>query len=262
MAQVGGILRTTGPLDRRVNFVVAGDGYQTNQFDKFRSDATNTFQALLGAFSPGDEPFVNGFWVFRPSRESGCDDPSKGIVRDTAYHSGHDPQTHRLLGPDYYGTLLALADGAFLSPTNCYVVVIVNTTAYGGAGGMVMSGSMHASSAEVIRHEMGHTLAGLADEYCTPYPGWRQVEAANSSSNRISPPWFHLLTNWVAGSQYNCSTWGRPTPNCKMKDLGRPFCVVCVDAIHRVVLRITGGGAEPKPAPREFLVLPVKPPED
>jgi hypothetical protein len=257
-AQIAETIRQTGPVARRVNLVVVGDGYTSDQFPKFRSDATNAFTALLGAFSSGDEPLVNGFWVFRESKESGCDDPSLGIVRDTAYNSSHSPSTHRLLGPDYYGTLLALSDGAVIAPTNCIVAVLVNTTAYGGAGGLVMSGSVHASSAEIIRHEFGHTFARLSDEYCTSYPGWRQFETANSSSNRLNPVWSYITTNWIAGSQYNCTVWGRAFANCKMKDLGRPFCPVCVDAIHRMVLKWTGGAEDAKPAPREFRVRVVQ----
>jgi hypothetical protein len=138
-AQVAEVIHNAGP--RLINIVVVGDGYTTNQFDRFRSDATNTFKALREAFSTDDQPKIGGWWVYRPSKESGCDDPSKGIVRDTAYNSGHDASINRLLGPDYYGTLLALGDSAHLGLSNIVTAVIINTTAYGGAGGMVLSAS-------------------------------------------------------------------------------------------------------------------------
>lgn len=240
-AQVADVIHDAGPASIRI--VVVGDGYTANQFAKFRSDATNAFKALREAFSVQDQPKIGGFWVYRPSKESGCDDPSKGIVRDTAYNSGHDRTTHRLLGPDYYGTVLALGDVAHISASNTLTAVIVNTTAYGGAGGMVLSASVHTSSAEILRHELGHTFAGLADEYCTAYPGWVQREAPNSSTNRLSPPWSTITTNWISGSQYNCTVWGRPFQECRMKTLGRPWCAVCESHLAKVVRLKTGGAA-------------------
>jgi hypothetical protein len=240
-ARVAEAIHDAGP--RSISIVVVGDGYTTNQFDKFRSDATNTFKALREAFSAQDQPKIGGWWVYRPSRESGCDDPSKGIVRDTAYNSGHDQSIHRLLGPDYYGTLLALGDSAHLGLSNTVTAVIVNTTAYGGAGGMVLSASVHASSAEILRHELGHTFAGLADEYCTAYPGWRQTETPNSSSNRVNPPWIGITTNWIDGSQYNCTAWGRPFQDCRMKTLGRAWCDACESHLAKVVRLKTGPAA-------------------
>jgi hypothetical protein len=239
-AQIADVIRVAGPPERSINLVILGDGYTTNQFDKFRSDATNSFLALLAAFSTNDQPKISGTWVFRASKESGCDDPTKGIVRDTAYNSGHDRYTPRLLGPDYWGTVTALGDSANVVRTNSVTAVIVNTTAYGGAGGMVLSASVHTSSAEILRHELGHTFAGLADEYCTAYPGWVQREHPNSSTNRVNPPWLTITTNWVAGSQYNCTIWGRPFQECRMKTLGRPWCAVCESHLAKVVRLKTG----------------------
>lgn len=241
-AQVAEVIHDAGP--RSINIVVVGDGYTTNQFEKFRADSTNTFKALREAFSAEDQPKIGGFWVFRPSKESGCDDPSKGIVRDTVYNSGHDASINRILGPDFYGTLLAMGDSAHLELSNVVTAVIINTTAYGGAGGFVLSASVHTSSAEILRHELGHTFAGLADEYCTAYPGWRQTEAPNSSSNRMAPPWLTITTNWIAGSQYNCTVWGRPFQECRMKTLGRPWCAVCEYQLSKVV-RMRIGVAAP-----------------
>lgn len=233
--------------------VVVGDGYTTNELAKFQADSTSSFFAVLGAFSAVDQPSVNGYRVFRASNESGCDDPSKGIVRDTAYSSGFDAYITRLLGPSYWGTLLALSDGATAATTNILVVMVVNTTTYGGSGGLVLCGSMNSSSAEVMRHELGHTFARLADEYCAAYPGYPQSEKANSSTNRLNPPWSGITKAWIAGSQYDCVVWGRAFPNCKMNSLGQPFCAVCAEAIHLTVKQWTGGpDVESRPARRDF----------
>jgi hypothetical protein len=45
------------------------------------------------------------------------------------------------------------------------IMVMVNTTEYGGSGGDVATFSLAAGAQEIGLHEMGHTAFGFADEY-------------------------------------------------------------------------------------------------
>ena len=57
-------------------------------------------------------------------------------------------------------------------PTYDYIFVMVNDTTYGGSGGVVSTFSVNELAGEIGLHEFGHSFAGLADEYTTPYPGY------------------------------------------------------------------------------------------
>ena len=241
------ILRQSGPAQSRINVVVLTDGYTTNQQAKALTDASAIFEAIRAGFG-SDTNLIDGYACRRASAESGADEPTKGVYRDTYYNSSFDSGyvggMDRLLVIDYWGNLRAISDAANTISTNVLAVVVVNSTRYGGSGGMTLVASVNGSSAEVARHEMGHTFAGLADEYCTAYPGWVQREAPNSSTNQIKPPWASITTNWIAGSQYNCTVWGRPFQECRMKTLGRAWCAVCESHLAKVV-RLKTGGAVP-----------------
>ena len=52
-------------------------------------------------------------------------------------------------------------------PQFTVVIVVVNSTVYGGSGGSVGTYSLAGGATEIAIHEMGHTAFGLADEY--PY---------------------------------------------------------------------------------------------
>src|SRR4029077_14687661 len=64
-------------------------------------------------------------------------------------------------------TTTALQVAAAQVPEFTVVVVVVNSTIYGGSGGSVGTYSLAGVATEIAVHEMGHTAFGLADEY--PY---------------------------------------------------------------------------------------------
>ncbi|MFG6433354.1 M64 family metallopeptidase [Roseateles sp. LYH14W] len=79
------------------------------------------------------------------------------------------------------------------------IVLILNSTAFGGSGGSgVAAVTRQPKSAEVAVHELGHAFAGLADEYTqapdtTPF---RQFNSPNLTlkTDRNEIPWRH----WIA----------------------------------------------------------------
>ncbi len=156
------------PAASCVDLAIVGEGYTAAEEGKFRADLVR-FTALL----LGHEPFaslrdriaVRGVLV--SSAESGCDEPSRGVWRRTTVGASFDA-----LGSERY--LLtednrALRDEAAAVPYDL-VIVMVNHSRYGG-GGIFNFYSTFTSrntwSEYVFLHELGHTFAGLADEYYT-----------------------------------------------------------------------------------------------
>jgi MYXO-CTERM domain-containing protein len=109
-----------------------------------------------------------------------------------------------------------------------------------------------------LRHELGHTLANLADEYQDPYPGYPACSTSddctepNATVRRVRSQIKWL--DWIAdstplptsaatgfagvglfeGARYMASGVYRPVASaCKMRSLGNPFCPVCSEALVR-----------------------------
>ena len=65
------------------------------------------------------------------------------------------------------------------------MLVVVNSTIYGGSGGGVGTYSLANGATEIGIHEMGHTAFGLADEYAY-YAGGN--ETGHDHHPPMSPP--------------------------------------------------------------------------
>lgn len=149
-----------------VDIAILGEGYTQAQNDKFRDDAARFAAILLG-----HEPYsahagqINVRAVLKPSQESGCDEPSRGVHRNTALGCSFDA-----LGSERY--LLteanrAIRDVAAAVPYDI-LYIMVNQDRYGGGGIYNLFCTFTSDnqwSAYVFLHEFGHAFAGLADEY-------------------------------------------------------------------------------------------------
>jgi hypothetical protein len=118
--------------------------------------------------------------------------------------------------------------------------------------------STAAESAEILRHELGHNLANLADEYSDPYPGYPACSVTNDCSEpnvtlralRAQIKWLDWIADSTAvpttagknfagvgvfeGARYMTKGFYRPVDSaCKMHSLGQPFCPVCAEALVR-----------------------------
>ncbi len=149
----------------------------------------------------------------------------------------------------------AIRDANELGFIGATVAIVANSTIYGGSGGNPVSAS-RAAMPELPRHEFGHNIAGLADEYTSAYPGWSCREHPNSSTNRINPPWLHITSSWISGSQYGCvadgQVFGRARSDCKMNHLGVAWCDVCRAHYRSVIIAAT----LPAPAKRPLGSMP------
>ena len=163
----GGVsaLQVTGDSANRYDLVFLGDGYTAEDMDLYHEHVADKWRAIVET-----EPFTTyadffNVWVVDVvSNESGVDnDPTPPTDRDTAldmyfWCSG----VERGLCVDETKARQA----ADLAPEADQIVVLGNSTKYGGIGGSVATSSGGNAAAGLITvHELGHSLGGLADEY-------------------------------------------------------------------------------------------------
>jgi hypothetical protein len=123
-------------------------------------------------------------------------------------------------------------------------VLIVNDPKYGGSGGWLATTSIHVDAPEIALHEIGHSFAGLADEY------WAGEQFASERPNltREKDRSKNRWRNWLGYGAVDIyphgesPTWFRPHQNCKMRVLNPSFCSVCketiVKRIHDLVVSL------------------------
>jgi hypothetical protein len=161
-------LHVTGDPAHRLDLLVLGDGYTAAECKTFEAQARKLTEALLSV-----EPFrsrkgqINVRGLCPPARQSGVSRPSTGIHRDSPVGAAYDA-----FGSERY--VLALDNRRFREVASQapydFVVILVNAETYGGGGiqglyATVAAGSLWAPY--VFVHELGHHIAGLADEYFT-----------------------------------------------------------------------------------------------
>lgn len=259
-------LQYTGPDDNRIVLVMLGDGYRTSEMDAFRRDAANVATKLFET-TPFREyrNFFNVYALETPSNEAGADHPGTATDVSEPAHPLATVDTRFGSTFDYAGIhrlLVATEGGAVLStllrqfPQYDQSLIVVNSPYYGGSGGSYPTTSAEARSADIAIHELGHSFAGLADEYYAGdvYAG----ERANMT--RETNPALVRWKNWVntegVGIYQHCcggqsAQWYRPHEDCLMRYLGRPFCAVCQEAILDRIYRLVGPIDEVEPAQAE-----------
>ncbi len=275
----------SGPPSNRLDLLVMGDGYTAAEQTKFNADAASLLNAFFDVSPYSDyRTFVNTATLFTPSPQSGADhppydpacagqlfptccpdaqmqsDPLAGRFVNTAFDATFCSfATHRLLVVNNFKVLTAAA----ASPSWDQILVLVNDATYGGAGGGLSVVSTHGSAVEIARHEFGHVMTRLADEYSNAYPGY--PACSDVSGTPCEPnvtdqtlraaikwnPWISAQTpiptpgsapnvlGLFEGARYLETGMYRPQGECKMRSLGAPFCKVCA---QEYVLRLYRGG--------------------
>jgi len=239
-------VRVTGDPDNRVNIIFAGDGYRATEIETvYKTHVDNAINYFFDNVLA--EPFgrYDGFFnVYRAnvvSTQSGADIPPENIFRNTALDASYywDGVTERLLYVDDAKTDSAVAGAlAGTSITPDMVFVSVNATKYGGGGGTyaVFAGG-NSDAREIALHEVGHSFAGLADEYFDPgtfYSG-PELPQPNVTIDPTGAKW----AQWIGYNQPGIGEIGayeggyyhefgvyRPSLNSKMQMLGNLFDAV------------------------------------
>ncbi|WP_077489440.1 M64 family metallopeptidase [Sinomonas mesophila] len=175
-------------------------------------------------------------------------------------------------------TTTVLTVAAAQVPEFTLALLVVNSTVYGGAGGSVGTFSLATGANEIAIHEAGHTAFGLADEY-PYYAGgsepghdhhpatepsepnvtinsnratlkWRWAVAASTAiptmsnpdcstvDSRPSPVPAGTVGAFEGAHYYHCGAF-RPEFDCKMRNLGVPFCAVCRAVIWNRIFPLT-----------------------
>lgn len=197
------ILENGHPHDK-VDLVFVAEGYTEDEMEKFQKDIARLAEVLFKT-----EPFkskkqcFNVRGVFRPSSESGVDQPHQGIFRNTAVSASFnalDLPRYLLIDDNK-----AMRDIASSAPYDS-VIVIANSERYGGGGifnDYTMTTVDHKRSEDVFMHELGHGFGNLADEYFTSTVSYNEfyppgIEPHEPNITSLLDPknvkWSHLLT--------------------------------------------------------------------
>jgi IgA Peptidase M64 len=271
------------PADRW-NLVIVGDGYRQAELAQFATNAQDVVTALFGAppFSdPGGFLFpsltsaINVYRVDVRSTDSGADDPAAcggtGATAATFFDSSFCNSGIRRLLLANSANVIATVNAQV--PQWHAILVLVNSTVYGGGGGAIATASLAPGALEIALHELGHSAFGLADEYeywagCgvdtnrNNHPAGEPSEV-NVTTTLTPLKWLSLVTsgttipttsnpncavcdpqgNPVAATTvgafegahyYHCDAW-RPQFDCKMRALNHDWCAVCRQRIRTVL---------------------------
>ncbi len=242
----------SGPVNKRINLVILGDGYDNTQTTQQIVDATSTSNYLLNT-APFSyyKNYFNVYVIKCVSTQSGVThpgtatdvtEPASPVVTVSNYFNTRfdNGNIHRLMYPNNSSALYGVLATWF--PAYTQIVVLGNSTVYGGAGGSFASASMNVSSAEIAAHEIGHSFAGLADEYWSGATGESPNRTANSNTATVKwSQWVGISSVGVYpyGTVSPQNAWFRPHQNCKMQYLGAAFCPVCSQTIIERIHTLT-----------------------
>ena len=157
-----------GDPHSRVDVAIIGEGYTQMEREKFRKDL-EYFTKVFFSEEPykSNEDKFNIYGVFKPSAQSGVDEPRAGIFVNTVLNC-----TFNSLGSERY---LLTEDNKTLQDIAANVpydalYIMVNHKRYGG-GGIYNFYCTFTTGSQwkdyIFLHEFGHSFSGLADEYYT-----------------------------------------------------------------------------------------------
>lgn len=237
-----------GNTNKYINFVILGDGFTSAQQATFVANALSVSNAFL-LQSPFSEykNYINFFAIEVISAESGAKHPNTASDCSSASPlvPVSNPNTylnttfdyggiHRLVVPTNTSNILSTLSSNF--PNYDQIIVLTNTTYYGGSGGMVATATLNTASNELAFHECGHSFANLADEY---YAGDSYASEKVNMTKETNPSlvkWKNWIgVNSIGINQHCCggnsASWYKPYTNCKMQYLNSAFCSVCKEAL-------------------------------
>ncbi|MCC5852518.1 MAG: hypothetical protein JJU30_06765 [Alkalimonas sp.] len=159
--------------DPAFGLVFLAEGFQADEAAAFFQAASELTEALF-RHAPFDalKPRMQVHAVMTASDESGVGDHADGSRRQTAF--AVNPNA---LGMPRYALsprVHAIRDAAMVVPYHG-IVILTNADDYHGSGifqTYAIAPAFHPRRAFLLLHELGHSLAGLADEYFHDTPGY------------------------------------------------------------------------------------------
>lgn len=253
-------------IKRPMVVAIIGDGYTVGEMNNWKTDAQTVSRGFLS------DPLINNLKdhfefvrVDLPSKESGITITNQ-IKKNTALQTELGCyNTDRLL---CVNTNLAnsAANQALGYGNYDQILVVANTTHYGGAGYTgIGTLTMNSASTELALHEFGHSAFGLADEY--DYGDCRIGSEPNSpnvtqQTDRNKIKWKHLINantpvptyhqqegviGLFEGADYCTSSKYRPVFDSKMRTLGTQWFGVNEEHIRKVMNEFSSSGANELP---------------
>jgi hypothetical protein len=175
--------------------------------------------------------------VFVPSAQSGIDQHLLGTMVDTSFDAVTQGADGRLGAGDDSRVSFVL-DRVVPPRGRDLVVVLMNTDTYAnGASRYAWIAASNRFAYDVVLHEIGHSYAGLQDEYLDATLGQGALPSMLKSVHvALSPttvPWSHWLgyqdelgvVGAYEGGLYRATGVWRATPTSKMLQNERPFSV-------------------------------------
>ncbi|KZT11793.1 uncharacterized protein LAESUDRAFT_733773 [Laetiporus sulphureus 93-53] len=166
------------------------DGYTIEERQKFIDDATRLATDISSNQTFNTvKPLLNFWAVYVRSKESGVG--TGGKPKDTPFGLYRDGT--ELRGVYYSKPENARAACAYYGDKCDYPILMGNDPLYGGLGGeFTVITPSSANGALVLRHELGHSIIDVGEEY-DGGPDYFGINAAHNLSTPIS--WSHWLTN-------------------------------------------------------------------
>ena len=230
----------TGSPDDRINLVFLSDGYQEHELDKFITDVNWMLDAILKkAPYSSYQNYFNAFAIKVPSEVSGAANDPDSLINNYFGSTFNWAGIWRLVVPARTSKIQDVLRLNF--PQYDQVFMLVNDSRYGGSGGWIATNTTHSNGPEICIHEMGHSFAGLRDEY---WAGPQYAREGINMTQETDPE----QVKWAEWMGYNSTgiypheespTWYRPHQNCEMRYLNRNFCPVCQEAIATTILNLT-----------------------
>jgi hypothetical protein len=235
-----------------LHWIIIGDGFTADQQDDLRFAALELAAAMMAAPELASHSTVwNVHLLAVESRDSGVDDPASGKLVDTPFDGalgcGSNSRVACVDWDAIYSTLLSQGAPA------AQLAVILNTPEYVGSSnssGLIVSRHLHAPA--VTLHEMGHRVAGLADEYIDAVVAneWSEFyfegrfPNVTTATSAAHSPWRHWLedsANGVGlyeGAFYAATGFYRAKHDSFMRTLGAPIGEVNTEAWLRAQYRV------------------------
>lgn len=249
-------LQWTGDADQRINVVFFGDGYQLDELDKYSEDVQMVVEHFFSQ-TPFKEyqSYFNIIAFQVPSNESGAArDPMEPL--DTYFGSSYNSfEIERLLVATRSGRAQEILFDQF--PLYDQVVLVVNDSKYGGSGGWLATTSTHQDAPEIALHEIGHSFAGLSDEYWAGSQFARESPNMTQESDAQKVKW----RNWIGFNKVDVfphgedTLWHKPHESCKMRILNPAFCPVCTETITKRILTLVNPTIEFSPEDKNVTLL-------
>ncbi|KAI1452323.1 IgA peptidase M64-domain-containing protein [Annulohypoxylon moriforme] len=177
-----------GPSGNRVNLIFFSDGYTSEEKDKFFADAQFLAENITNGHTFFDVlPLLNIWAGYTPSADSGIG--TGGVPKNTVYGLYRDGTELR----GVYYDKPEIARAACQSTDACdYPILLGNDPLYGGLGGtFTVITSSPINGPAILRHELGHSIIGVGEEY----DGGEVYTGVNAAHDATSVPWAPWYTN-------------------------------------------------------------------